>query len=322
MRTLRELALILFLFLSLCACQSPKTAKKDEGKRPVLHPRSPSKQNQRACVHCHQKIDGSYVVFDKNSYHKECYLRVAPKCGICQRAIFGSAVTLGDRFSYHAPCFAKSRRCDACSLPTAGSPGGGRTLPDGRIQCGRCQQTAVEELAEARSLFSMAVLELHRKLGIDLRTIPVELKLADRQTMSRLAENHATIVKGFMVAGRKDVKIGGKVYQGPWKFTIWVLRSLPKEAALGVMVHELFHVWQVQNCPVQSAVLREGSANYAQWLVLCQRRQWLWASLIEMDPDPTYGEGFRRFRKWLGSEDQWTAALAKLRKMKDLPASN
>lgn len=323
MRTLRELGLLLFLILSLNACQST-TAQSEakQGEKPRLKAGSHKVSARRPCTHCHQNIDGSYVDYKNQQFHKECYLRVAPRCGICQRSIFGSATTLGDRYNYHSACFSRSQRCDACSLPTEGSRGGQKKLSDGRRHCGECQSTAVETIADARSLFSTALLELHRHLGIDLRSAVIELKLADRARMSKLADYRAPLVKGFTVAERKDVKIGGREYQGPWKLTIWVLESLPKEAVIGVMVHELFHVWQVQNCPVQSPPLREGSANYAQWRVLKKRRQMLWAALIELDPDPVYGGGFRRFQKWLQKDDRWGAALAKLRKMKDLPASN
>ncbi|MDF1664973.1 MAG: hypothetical protein P1V97_24640 [Planctomycetota bacterium] len=321
MRTLRELGVLFALLLPLGACQSSDKVP-DKGKRPELKSSNPTVRGRRPCVHCHQNIDGSYVVYNKKQFHKECYLRVAPRCGICQRSIFGSATTLGERYNYHTPCFSRSPRCDACSLPTEGSRGGVTKLSDGRKHCGECQGTAINTLNDARSLFSTALLELHRNLDIDLRSVPIELKLADRASMSKLADFKAPIVKGFTVAERKDVKIGGRFYQGPWKITIWVLKSLPREAVIGVMVHELFHVWQVQNCPTQSPPLREGSANYAQWRVLKKRQQMLWAALIEMDPDPVYGGGFRRFQSWLQKDEAWGAALAKLRQMKDLPASN
>jgi hypothetical protein len=319
MRVLREL--IIFASLSgLMACSSVRQEAKFSDRPDKLQfSEESARSKQKSCKHCDRQIIGKYIVFENNDYHNPCYFKVAPQCGICRSPLLGSVFVLGKSFAYHPHCFKRSQRCNACSLPAEGERGGALALADGRRHCRTCVSTAISDIQSARAAMSTAILDIHRELGIDLRAAAVELKLTDRYSLARLAGLEKPLVKGFTEARRKDIRVGATVHHGSWSFTIWVLRSLPQEAMIGVLAHELFHVWQVSSCHDQSPALREGSANYVQWRVLKRRSQYLWADLIEHDKDPIYGGGFRRFKRWRG-QSSWSETLSILSKIRDFPS--
>jgi hypothetical protein len=322
MRALVKLAwLFLGVFLAACQSSAPASIPKRTKTIESVEKQNSSPADSSRCSYCSREIAGKYVIYEAQSYHRPCYFKVAPRCGICRLALLGSVTVLGDKHAYHPKCFQASHRCDACSLPCKGKRGGRIDIADGRIHCRQCDSTSIRTLSRARSALATAMLDLSRELGIDLRSTPIELKLQDRHSLARLAQVPSPMVKGFTEARRKDITVAGRLHRGPWKFKILALHSLPQEAMIGVMAHELFHVWQVLNCPDQTPQLREGSANYAQWRVLRRRQQWLWAELIEKDPDPVYGDGFRRFRRWCEAST-WSRRSSVYTQLEDFPSGN
>lgn len=312
------------LYVALCAlavsaCQSSPSprARQATQPRPVVRETATVAADTPVCVHCDKVIDEPYLIVERKSYHRPCYEQAGPRCGICRRALLGMTVLLGPGPGYHERCFKASARCDACSLPVNGERGGARELDDGRTHCGRCHDTAIFDESKARAVLAEARQELWRTLQIDVRSRALRLELVDRLRLARIAGSETANVKGFTEGIRPRIVRGRRIENGRWRLTIYAVFGLPREALLGVLVHELFHVWQILNGPERlDPIWREGAANYAQWRVLQRRGQSLWCLLLEQDPDPIYGDGFRRFQRWAERQPwrQCKRALARLRR--------
>lgn len=320
-----RLLILALVLLASAGCQRRRLAPQAPGARlsparaPLVSEERTSAQSRSPagrprCEHCEETLVGSYLLVDGESYHRGCYEQVGPRCGICERALMGRITLVGPGPGYHDACFQRSTRCDACSLPVQGARGGRRVLEDGRIQCRICADSAVLDHAVASAAFEEARAELEAVLGLDLDELAIKLEVVDRFEIARVARSDKPNIKGFARGVRQDSLRDGVREKGEWRITIWALYGLPREAFLGVLVHELFHAWHMACGPeeLEDEAWREGAANYAQWRVMRRRSQGLWCLLLEQDPDPAYGEGFRRFRRWAEarSPDERNRALA------------
>jgi len=310
-RTARLLWLLCVLTVLLGGCRAPRS-------EPA--PPSAAKRLRSSCDYCHKPLSGPVLKLDGKSYHERCFQAAAPRCGICHEPLEGLIAIVGPGPGYHSRCFSATPRCDACSLPTEGERGGSRTLRDGRIHCATCQATSINDLFLARQILSEARRLLREELGIKIPGQTPVFALADRRFLARLAQVKVPRVKGFTEASRRERALpGGGLRAGPWRIKIWAVYGLPREALLGVLVHELFHVWQLRSgIDGLAPAFREGAANYAQWRVMKKRGDPLWPSLVETDPDPVYGNGFRRFRK-LAEDRGWKRLRDELSKLRDFP---
>jgi len=202
--------------------------------------------------------------------------------------------------------------CDACSR--VAEPGEGGAWSDGRVACGECLEEAVVEQGEAEEVLAEAREELEDVLELELEA-PVALLLVERAALQEAAKDLAHPRLRAFCQIRERFLGEELVSRG---FTIHAVTALPRGLLRGILVHELFHVWQAEaGAPEEaSGPWREGSANWAQWRVHRERDEDLWAEQMERDPDAVYGEGFRRFRRLaeaLGTE----AALARVRTRAD-----
>lgn len=79
---------------------------------------------------------------------------------------------------------------------------------------------------------------------------------------------------------------------------ILILWGLPERTFMGVLAHELMHVWCAHKVTAElSSQLSEGTANYASALIYRNSpdpvSQMLLTNLQD-DPDPVYGVGYRQ----------------------------
>ena len=183
--------------------------------------------------------------------------------------------------------------CDACNRVAV--PGEGGTWSDGRVACGECLASAVVDQGEGEEVLAEAREELQDALEIKLEA-SVGLVLVERDALLKAAQDLAhPRLRAFCQI--RERFLGEKLVSRT--FAIQALTALPRGLLRGILAHELFHVWQAEAGAPENASgrWREGSANWAQWRVHRERDEALWAEQMERDPDATYGEGFRRFRR-------------------------
>ncbi|RMG14485.1 MAG: protein DA1 [Planctomycetota bacterium] len=221
--------------------------------------------------------------------------------GGCASAPRSSSEGSGALLSRAAPC-------SVCGdLATPGS--GAVRWPDGRVSCGPCAEDAVVDLSEARRALDEARAALAELLGVDLGAARVTLRLAEREGLLRRAGEGLEHPDLRAFTEVVEVLAGERVERR--RFAVHVLRGLPRTCLVGILAHELFHVWQTLQGGVRPGAqpaFREGAAQYAQWRVLRALGAERWVRRLEANPDPVYGVGLRRFRR-LAKERGERAAL-------------
>ncbi len=248
------------------------------------------------CDYCGKSLSGAYIVNDSGKYHESCYEdHVAPRCGVCGQVIDGEYFIDHWGNFVHVHHGDEVPRCEYCNrFISEYITGGGYKYSDGRFICRLCDKQAVRAINEARHLMeTTAAILKARGIEIDIADIP--LHLVDKREMARLRRDERGDPHGFTYV-EVTTTIGGIVTDR--KFEIYMLTAMPRMHFIATLAHELMHVWLHENAPQDiEAAFCEGSCNYASFLVLedypGKETDYIKASL-ENDPDPVYGDGFRR----------------------------
>ena len=232
------------------------------------------------------------------SYHDSCYYNhIAPRCALCGEIIKGAYLEDFWGNKYHPDHEGRSPACEYCGRFISDSlTGGSVQYEDGRLICGLCAQTAVNDSAEAENLFRSAREGL-QNLGIIIDQPDIKLHLVGRDELKAIAGEKYSDPSGFVKY--RQTGIGNDILER--KFDIYFLYGMPKMHFISVAAHELMHVWQYLNAPENNdPALCEGSCNYASYLILREYPGLESDYLIHTmttETDPYYGEGYRRVKK-------------------------
>lgn len=276
-----------------------------------------------ACAHCGEPITGPFTVFRHRNYHTSCFeAHVALRCAVCGGVIEGQYLLDHWGNAYHTRHQGEVLQCDFCRRFIVGTLGDGMTrLHDGRALCSTCAPSSVTSIREARAIVDRTAAELSSfRIVVDPK--PIRLRMVGQDELARIAESHAHETKGFT-----DYLVRKTVFGRVEAETIhvYLLYGMPRVQAMSTVAHELMHVWQFQRgCFEQDAALSEGACNYASYLILRKHpgaeAEFVIDSMLN-DPDPVYGEGFRRVKAfvereglaaWLGLASRENAEIAEI----------
>ncbi|MCX6830146.1 MAG: protein DA1 [candidate division Zixibacteria bacterium] len=253
------------------------------------------------CAYCGKPIDGIYVTYENARYHDTCYREhVALRCSLCGELIQGEYIIDDWGNSYHKFHQGTAPQCDYCLRFISDSLSmGGTTYPDGRRICGICLQYAVMDESAAKEIMSQIKAVLWDK-GIEIEEENIPLLLVDKDKMAKINGLNKTDVTGYTFYERST---GTRIPVTTRKYKIYMLAGLPRSVYIQGIAHELMHVWLYRNASLEmDDTLREGSCNYASYLVLQRyegkEMEYLIRNMIK-DPDRIYGEGFRRVKAWV-----------------------
>ncbi len=282
------------------------------------------------CEYCHQPIMGDYVRYQGHIYHSECYLQhIAPRCAVCGEPLEGDWIVYNGK-NYHRQCYDDSvaLRCSVCGgiikgkylvdywgnkyhayhqdqvaacsfcgrLLSDSIAGGGQRFDDEHYICLNCSRGAVrdEDLGRQKLDQARALLE---RAGIDIGHQEIKFELVSRDELAGLLGRDDC--DDFGLARSEETSFLGLLNEK--QFTVYILKGLPPKHYLSVAAHELMHVWLYLNAPPKGEpALVEGSCNYAARLVLRQFDDDMAKYVLrqlQANPDPIYGEGFRRVKK-------------------------
>lgn len=252
------------------------------------------------CAQCRAPFDGrGFYERDGRAYcERDFHELFSPRCAICGDAIREVYLTnsWGEVFCRRHQ--AEFPQCYSCSrLICERLTGGGRRYEDGRTMCNRCRRTAVDSAEEGQDALEEVRATL-ADLGFDLGDVAIPLKLADQLELDECARTgyvrHPTGLARTRFWTQHGVVVRREVEE------ILVLRSLPREHFAAVAAHELGHAWLFLNAfPTLPPLVEEG---------VCELCEYLWLGtqqtaeadyrrrLIESNPDPVYGAGFREAR--------------------------
>lgn len=252
------------------------------------------------CNYCRRVITGEYMVYDGRNLHDSCYYNhYVTHCGICQSPISGQYLfnSWGDTVcAVHLGEYPTCEYCDRLVAPPL--TGRGVHYRDGRDVCGQCEARAVHAESEARALLDTAQHALSTwGLLIDRE---LELEFIDKTEMLEVNSAIGREAWGY-TDFKQTTSFWGLVKSDHIK--IYVLSRLPHEMLLGVLAHELMHVWLFTHAPADMVpALNEGSCEYAAYLVLkgsSDPYAKYYQEAQESSEDPVYGGGFRSVRDYV-----------------------
>ncbi len=282
------------------------------------------------CAYCHKPITTQYYTHNGASYHLECYQEhIGPRCEYCHKPILGQYYTHEGAF-YHSECYRDHvvPRCAYCGKPLMSEylvdhwgtkyckehqgqyptcAFCGRLVPPQQqdqgaqasehVRCPICRASAVESLPQARALFQGLMKQLNAQ-GLQFNNIPLQIELVDRARLAQLL-NSRSGVDALGVTTHSTHMLNGQVVRTEVN-GIAVLRGLPSTLFRGVCVHELGHAWlTLQGIRGLPSWAEEGFCellSYRFYGELNTDESRHHAEGIEKNPDPVYGEGFRRAR--------------------------
>ncbi len=278
---------------------------------------------QSLCTYCHQPIQGGILTALGSTWHPEHFV-----CGACGRPINEQSFNVQDGKPYHTTCYRNvlAPRCAYCGKPLTGeylvdhrgtkfckehegqyphcdfcgrlvSPQQQERQQAESVRCPICRSTAVETTDEAQPLFRQCIQWVSRQ-GLKYNSQKLSLELVNRVKLAQYLSTHvephalgATMSSTYIEDGRVvKTEIGG----------VAVLHGLPAVLFQGVTIHELGHVW----------LIVQGISDLPMWAeegfceLLSQRfytdmntpESLYHAGNIERNPNPVYGEGYRRVR--------------------------
>lgn len=304
-------------------------------------------QAQTSCDQCGADIQGDYVVFDGNSYHKICYkTHIQLRCDHCGEVIDGK-YNISEGQNYHPSCYRENiqARCDICGQPLSGEyytdywgnsfhvqhshelpecstcgrvicqelTGGGFELSDGRYLCSLCEMTSVTDDYQIQSAlrYTRRILE-----GNFIRDLPTDIPvtLVDQKALKRISNIYNDSMRGFTdhnMSTRNGVVISRDSH-------IYILSNLPRTMFRAVLAHELLHVYLFERDLDLRSDIREGFCNLGSALVY-QDVQSEFARYqlenMQESPDPDYGAGYRKMSGLLYQKG-WQLLLRDLAKIR------
>lgn len=248
------------------------------------------------CAACGRPIEDSrFKAHEGRPYHLDCYAReVAPRCAYCGKPLTGTYLVdyWGTRFCVeHQGQFPT---CDFCGrlVPMADQEQGAEVT-----RCRICRSSAIETAEDARPLFRQLIQWVSSQ-GLHYHQLPLSLELCGRAKLQEyLRERGSTHSLGATMSMfyTQDGRVVNSEVRG-----VAVLYGLPSIVFESVVIHELGHVWLiVHDAPRGAAWRDEGFCELLSYRYLRHRNtpeSRYRAENMERNPDPVYGEGFRRMR--------------------------
>lgn len=188
--------------------------------------------------------------------------------------------------------------CDFCGMPLTGVQYD--HLEDGRIRCGRCSASAINDVAVFRSLFQDTLFIMEQNYQITYRG-GINVQTIDAKKMGRLSGVLFKPTPGF------DARVLGLATHRGKTYEMYIENGSPRLEALSTMAHELTHIWQYQNWnrrkikslyKKDELLVYEGMAGWVQIQTLYILGEFTYASDQENllnNRDDEYGTGFRMF---------------------------
>jgi hypothetical protein len=250
------------------------------------------------CAICGETIMGEYTYDKDGKYHKRCFIeRNSLRCSICERPIVGKYIkdNWGNR-SHLSHGSEGVHTCDYCgrivSYPTSN---GGYKYSDGRIVCGICKLTAVENDGRIRDSLNR-VIRILSSAPASIRDIPprIPVQLVDRANLRRLGGSRLTEYGEGITVSKVTYRDKTRIKTD---YRIYILFGIPRLEFEAVLAHELLHAWLIENHSTLSKKETEGFCDLGSALIYQADGSKLAEMLLkrmEERTDRIYGKGYRK----------------------------
>lgn len=311
-------ALLFVLGTSVCvngqrAANSVRpTGVSDSAKAPAAaNPQIP------VCSVCGKACTGRYVKVRGEVFCSEECLKKKYFCSGC-------GVTLGTRTN---PAFSTMVDvnekpiffCQECMKKTGCSFCGSRketiSLKDGRTICSTCRESAIFKTEDAEPIQEAAQKMLHEYFDYPIRSISLEVLSRDefrKQTEGSRATPNALAFHLAHFSGKTQLSDDGKLLQiemDELDSRMIVLEGSPAALVFDSIAHELSHEFLRRKFyHFEDPVIEEGFCEAIAAACSILNGHPSFAERRITNPDPIYGEGFRKIYSMLQDEG-WDAAM-------------
>jgi len=246
------------------------------------------------CQLCGAPIRGEFYEHENKPYHRRCYLRqFVGYCSLCGALLEEAWLVDYWGTKYCARHEGEYPACAFCGRRVAPKHGG--VVPGlNAVRCPICRSTAVESNRQALPLMQCVIAWFHdhglwfNNCEIMVRVVSYDIlsmMLGKPPSLQHLGAAEAALFPEA-TSGRKCIPISVSILQG-----------LPRTLFLGVMAHELGHVWlRTQEVPPLDEPLEEGFCQllcYLFYRSLGTKEAQFHAQGIAASTDPVYGRGFK-----------------------------
>jgi len=233
----------------------------------------------------------SYPIFaGEGDYCADCPPRVF--CGICQK-------DCSDRFFRHEELGERCPACCTCKECEAV----GQDVVEGK--CSGCRCGPVKDLHDGLALFPAAYEFLRDVMELTIVKMP-ELRVSLEAPDCQVRQYPGGLYSGNWV---------GICCSSGW---IWLKSGLSEPVSVFVLVHELTHTWQNENCVLHPGELREGLAVWIEYKCALYLNYPEFAQSIRTNRCPIYGGGLRTCLLWEEAVG-WRQLLQDVRLAHDFP---
>lgn len=166
-------------------------------------------------------------------------------------------------------------------------------------RCAICCAQGIETIAQARPIFRQLVIWIGEQ-GLRYNDLDLQVKLVDAKKLTMRRSGKKSESGALGMTFRTYYNRNGKTQRIEIR-GVAVRRGLPEMLFKGVVAHELGHVWLgVHGITGLSQQTEEGFCELLAYRLYTQKQSRegsYYADNIERNPDPTYGEGFRKMHK-------------------------
>ena len=160
---------------------------------------------------------------------------------------------------------------------------------------------------DGRIVLDKAMKTLNTKLGMSFKK-PVVMKVVTGKELDEIARK----------SPYKGAIVGLHWFQNG-KHHVYMMKDTGRDDFYGTLCHEMTHGWQIENCPGQTKVLKEGLAVWVEYKSLMWDGAYAKArSLNRNIADPIYGVGYR-FIQTLEDKYGEKGVLDAVKKLRDIP---
>lgn len=216
-------------------------------------------------------------------------------CPVCNGPLFGMVHEdlWGNRYcSKHSNEYPRCTCCQRliCEYLTSG----GVAYRDNRLVCNICRRSAIDTKEQAKPYIEAVAAWMYQQ-GFTFQHLDLRIELVYREELVARSEHKGSGEPQGMIF--KTTFYGGGRASRRKVDGVAILKGLSRHVMEGITVHELGHAWlYLHGVDGLSSPLEEGFCNMLSYIYhgkfdtdeakFCKR-------LIELDPDPVYGDGFR-----------------------------
>ncbi len=269
------------------------------------------------CALCQTPIGLSpFYQYNGQVFHIECHsAHKSTDCIYCGKNSADCHNYWGEKFCCkHSAELPKCRYCSRLILPHWRNS----HSPDD-MRCAICRKSAVETIEQAQHILPTLVQWLETQ-GIRFYYLDRRIGLLEPVQLGQFVQT--TNRSDLLGALRSFIGYEGKKVKAVEIKGLVVLRGIPKPLFQGVVIHELGHVWLLENRILTLPPwAEEGFCELLSHRFLSQiktKEGLYYAKMIEDQRDDVYGKGFHRLKR-LSEKIGFLPLIAHLREFRELP---